>query len=146
VRNVSSRTRALLVLVNGSPLAEEPEIHAIRKEIKDISDAGLAGHRRRTLLQAFHTARTLDTSLVVFIRSKGLGPKPRSLRESLQRLGTRQRRDVAALNPGHRDAYVNQIVHPRNDLMHNAGATLSQDEANKLLVRMEACLVEVLRL
>jgi len=90
------------------------------------------------LLGVLHTTRALDTCLSEILVAKNWVPKGKSLGGYLKEL-----RDRSVLSSFERNLYQKDVVDKRNVYMHEAGATPSSIEADRILTDMHACFAVV---
>lgn len=142
------RIRTLQAVLRTSPIRGEPEFARIIDEYEEVVRVNpLLPQARRWLLQVLHSTRGLDTTLVVFLRAKGIPIGGQSLGAYLYTLRDHTVPGVGNLTGPERANYQHRIVRRRNTYMHNAGAAPANVfEIQALVNEMNACLVRVLAL
>jgi len=135
-------------LVAGSPVSGTAKHGDIQREFDEVLLARRVIKRsRKRLLQVLHSTRALDSTLKEFTDLHGCLPNPPSLGSYLYALKDGSCAAIARISAVERRHYQASIVKPRNEYMHEAGRTPTDDpEVLALLAEMEACLQRVLSL
>ncbi|QJY45140.1 hypothetical protein [Pseudonocardia broussonetiae] len=135
----SKRIETMRVIAGGHPsLSQSNKIQAIYGEFNSIKSCFRRKGAAGWLLSVLYTTRALDTCLSEIISSKHWTPKGAALGGYLKELEAR-----AVLTAVERQLYQATVVKKRNRYMHEAGATPSNVEADRILTDMHACFVIV---
>jgi hypothetical protein len=134
------RVETLRILAGGhSILSASSKLQAIYGEFNRISTSRRRNTPDAWLLTVLHTTRALDTCLSELLSGKGWMTATKSLGAYLKELESRN-----VLTPRQRTAYQRSVVVKRNKYMHEAGATPSNLEADRVLTDMHQCFVDVI--
>lgn len=149
------RAKAMEALIAGTPdlhgqtgypgiFHDLHELHAVRK---------VRMNDRRRLLEVFHAARAIDTTLRIFTKMKNCklsgGKVPDSLGEYLAALNEHSLTPtkMGTLSKALRDQYQTNIAGQRNKYFHQAGLVPPNNQAVEQFVsEVEACVAVVLAL
>ncbi len=132
------RVDTLRLLVGQNPLlSQSTKLTALYGELNRLLAIRTAKHDSRWLLSVLHTTRALDTTLSELLTAKHWGAGT-NLNAHLVVLAKHNVVTAAELA-----AFRKEIVHKRNKYMHEAGATPTQLEADRMLREMESCLAIV---
>jgi hypothetical protein len=141
MKGIGSRVATVKALVVGTSgfAAVQREVVI---ELDELYDARLVRKRdRRRLLQVLHASRAVDTALAAILAADGVSPAPRSIGQSLNKLGSRgvHGRTLTATDVRTYSARFRVV---RNMYAHDAGAFPSESEAATHIADMETCLAK----